>query len=123
LATFDLGEAVAAGAVDALLRHRLGHETEDKGVDRFAGLGLLLGQACLIIAAGLARLAAAAAEAKLRHPRQIVPGPLAAIVIAARVQDFLIEITIALVTEDCIVVEALVRQLADAVFLDRAVGL
>src|SRR5205085_6472763 len=89
----------------------------------FAGLGLLLPGAFLVLLVALTGLVAGACELELRHARQVVPGPLALVVIAARLHQLLVQVAGAVVVLERVGEELLVGLLDHAVAVAAVLAL
>jgi len=145
LATTDLGEAVGRGIVDELERYGLGHEAQHEGHDGFARLGFLhvgprgqrgitfllvgLDPPCfgahrpaeLEVVVALLLPALGAGELELGHAQALVPRPLAVVVVAARIDELLVQEAVArvMVVVQGFAEELLVKRLLSFLDADR----
>ncbi len=122
LAALDLCQTVARRPVDIGQRHRLANQAEDERHHGLARLGLLAGGAGQVFLPGFVRLLVRTRELELRHAGAVVPEPQAVVVVAARLQDFLMEVAFARAVLDGLREELLVQRLVVLAFRGLPAG-
>ena len=91
LAALHFRRPISGGLTQIFGMNRLRHQTEDEGHDRFASLGLFLAVPNFIFLGRFSWDVFGVGEAEFRHAQTIVPGAVAVIVVAAGLDQFLMQ--------------------------------